>query len=76
MAIITSTVKAGQKPDKTETARIRKELREAKRHPLNLDDCPEAPPEVLKEFACMAADRSRRPERYTAARPVPVCAGL
>jgi hypothetical protein len=32
-------------------------LREAKKHPINLDDCPELSAEALKEFALMAAAR-------------------
>ena len=63
MGIIKSTVKAGQKPNKAEMGRIQKELREAKKRPLNLEDCPELPPEALKEFACMAAERNRQCRR-------------
>jgi hypothetical protein len=32
-------------------------LREAKKHPINLDDCPELSAEALKEFALMAKAR-------------------
>jgi hypothetical protein len=35
--------------------RIKNELREAKKYTVNLDDCPELPPDILKEFAFLAA---------------------
>ena len=74
MGIITSTVKAGQKPNKAEMARIRKELREAKKRPLNLGDYPELPPEALKEFAFLAAERNRQRRRQAVTiRVVPDC---
>ena len=74
MGIIKSTVKAGQKPNKAEMARIRRELGEAKKHPINLEDCPELPPEALKEFAFMAAERNRRRRRQAVTiRVVPDC---
>jgi hypothetical protein len=39
--------------------RIRKEPREAKKHPIvYTGDCPESTPEALKEFAHLAADIS------------------
>jgi uncharacterized protein (DUF4415 family) len=63
MGIIKSTVKAGQKPAKAEMARIRRELGEAKKRPLNLEDCPELPAGALKEFAFMAAERNRQRRR-------------
>jgi hypothetical protein len=51
MAIITSTVKAGQGPSKAEWERIKAELREAKRHPIVYDeDCPKLTPAQLAEF--------------------------
>jgi hypothetical protein len=51
MAIITSTVKAGQGPSKEELARIKAELREAKRHPIVYDeDCPKLTAAQLAEF--------------------------
>ncbi len=74
MAIIKSTVKAGQKPTKAEMSRIRKELGEAKKHPLNLEDFPELPPKALKEFAFMAAERNRQQRRQAVTiRVVPAC---
>jgi uncharacterized protein (DUF4415 family) len=74
MAIIKSTVKAGQKPNKAEMARIRKELGEAKKRPINLQDCPELPPEALKEFAFMAAERNKQQRRQAVTiRVVPGC---
>jgi uncharacterized protein (DUF4415 family) len=63
MAIIKSTVKVGQKPSAEELTRIKKELREAAKYPINLDECPELPPETLKEFALMAAERNHHKER-------------
>jgi uncharacterized protein (DUF4415 family) len=74
MGIIKSTVKVGQKPSKAEMERIRKELGEAKKRPLNLEDCPELPPEALKEFAFMAAERNRQRRRQAVTiRVVPDC---
>ena len=74
MGIIKSTVKVGQKPNKTEMARIRKELGEAKKRLINLDDCPELPPEALKEFAFMAAERNKQMRRQAVTiRVVPGC---
>ena len=63
MAIIKSTVKVGQKPSEEELTRIKEELQEAAKHPINLVDCPELPPETLKEFAFMAAERNRQKKR-------------
>ena len=74
MGIIKSTVKVGQKPNKAEMERIQMELREAKKCPLNLEDCPELPPEALKEFAFMAAERNRQQRRQPVTiRLVPDC---
>ena len=74
MGIIKSTVKAGQKPTKTEMARIQKELREAKKRPQNLEDYPELPSEALKEFAFMAAERNKQRRRQAVTiRVVPGC---
>ena len=74
MGIIKSTVKVGQKPNKAEMKRIQKELRDAKKRPLNLEDCPELPPEALKEFAFMAAERNRQRRRQAVTiRVVPDC---
>jgi hypothetical protein len=51
MAIITSTVKAGQGPSKEEWVRIKAEPRKAKRHPIVYDeDCPKLTPAQLAEF--------------------------
>jgi uncharacterized DUF497 family protein len=60
MAIIKATAKAGQKPSEEDRARIKTELAEARKHPINLDDCPELSPEVLKEFAFMRAEKNRK----------------
>ena len=65
MAIITSTVKVGQRPSEQELKRIRAELKEAQKHPINLDDCPELSSEVLKEFAMLRADKNRQKKRQT-----------
>ena len=74
MGIIKSTVRAGQKPSKSEMTRIHKELGAAKKRPLNLDDCPELPPSALKEFAFMAAERNRQQRRKAVTiRVVPDC---
>ena len=75
MAIIKSTVKAGQKPSKKEMARIRAELREAAKCPIVYDDdSPKLPPEALKEFAFMAAERNRQRRRQAVTiRVVPDC---
>ena len=74
MGIIKSTVKVGQKPNKAEMERIQIELREAQKRPLNLEDYPELPPEALKEFAFMAAERNRQQRRQAVTiRIVPDC---
>jgi uncharacterized protein (DUF4415 family) len=65
MAIIESTAKAGQGPSEEERARIRAELAEARKHPINLDDCPELSPEALKEFAFMRTEKNRKKKRQT-----------
>ena len=67
-------VKAGQKPNNAEKARIRKELEEAKKRPINLADYPELPPEALKEFAFMAAERNKQRQRQAVTiRVIPGC---
>ena len=43
--------------------RIKAEIKEAAKYPINLDDCPELTPEALKEFAFMAAERDRKKKR-------------
>ena len=54
--------------------RIKKELGEAKKRPLNLKDYPELAPEALKEFALMAAERNRQQRRQAVTiRLVPDC---
>ncbi|GHV82731.1 hypothetical protein AGMMS50212_00710 [Spirochaetia bacterium] len=63
MAIIKSTVKVGQKPSKEEWKRIKAEIKEAAKYPINLDDCPELSPDALKEFAFLAAERNRKKKR-------------
>jgi uncharacterized protein (DUF4415 family) len=56
MAIITSTVKVGQKPPKE----VIKAVREAAKHPINYtDDCPKLSPEVLTEFAVLRAQKKK-----------------
>ncbi|MDR2124573.1 MAG: BrnA antitoxin family protein [Desulfovibrio sp.] len=63
MAIITSTVKVGQKPSEQERKLIRDELREAQERHINLDDCPELSPDALKEFAVLRAEKNRLRKR-------------
>jgi hypothetical protein len=58
-------VKVGQKPSKEEMKRIRAEIKEAEKHPINLADCPELPPEALKEFAMQRAEKNRQRKRAT-----------
>jgi uncharacterized protein (DUF4415 family) len=65
MAIITSTGKVGHGLSEQERKRIREELQEAQKHPVNLDDCPELSPEVLKEFAKLRAAKNRLNKRQT-----------
>ncbi|MDR0601775.1 MAG: BrnA antitoxin family protein [Treponema sp.] len=59
MGIITSTVRVGQKPPKD----VIKRIKEAVKYPINLEACPELPPEALKEFAHLAAERNRRKKK-------------
>ena len=74
MGIIKSTVKVGQKPNNAEMTRIKKELEEAKKHPINLEDCPQLSQEALKEFAYMAAERKKQQRRQAVTiRVVPEC---
>jgi uncharacterized protein (DUF4415 family) len=59
MAIITSTVKVGQKPTKEQL----KEIRHAAKKPIRYtEDCPESTPEALVEFAAMARELRKRKE--------------
>jgi uncharacterized protein (DUF4415 family) len=60
MAIISSTVKVGQKPPKDVIARIK----EIAKKPIHYtEDSPESTPEALKEFAHLAAERNRRKKK-------------
>jgi uncharacterized protein (DUF4415 family) len=64
MAIITSTVRVGQKPSKEVIKRVKKAVREARKAPPVYDpDCPPSTPEALKEFAHLAAERNRRKKK-------------
>jgi uncharacterized protein (DUF4415 family) len=64
MAIITSTVRVGQKPPKEVIKRVKKAVREARKAPPVYDpDCPPSTPEALKEFAHLAAERNRRKKK-------------
>jgi uncharacterized protein (DUF4415 family) len=63
LAIIQSTVKVGQKPSKEEMKWIKAELKNAAKHPLNLEACPELPPEALQEFAQLAVERNRQKKK-------------
>jgi uncharacterized protein (DUF4415 family) len=66
MGIITSTVKVGQKPPKELIKRVQKAVREARKAPPVYDpDCPPSSPEVLKEFAHLAAERNRRKKKQS-----------
>jgi uncharacterized protein (DUF4415 family) len=75
VAIITSTIKAGQRPSKEEWARIKAELREAKRHPIVYDeDCPKLSQEALKEFALMRVEKNQLKKRQVVSiRLTPQC---
>jgi uncharacterized protein (DUF4415 family) len=54
--------------------RIRAELKEAKKYPVNLADYPELPPEALKEFAMQRSEKNRQKKRATVTiRIVPDC---
>jgi uncharacterized protein (DUF4415 family) len=64
MGIITSMVRVGQKPPKEGIKRVKKAVREARKHPEAYDpECPPSPPEALKEFAHLAAERNRRKKK-------------
>jgi uncharacterized protein (DUF4415 family) len=57
MAIISSTLKVGQKPTKAQI----KEIREAAKRPIvYTEDCPESTPEALAEFAALARARRQK----------------
>ncbi|MDR0655841.1 MAG: hypothetical protein LBG22_05950, partial [Treponema sp.] len=49
----------GTKPPKD----VIKRIKEAAKYPINLEACPELPPEALKEFAHLAAERNRRKKK-------------
>jgi uncharacterized protein (DUF4415 family) len=54
--------------------RIQKELEEAKKHSINLDEFPELPSDVLKEFALMAVERNRQQRKQAVTiRIIPTC---
>jgi hypothetical protein len=60
MAIITSTVRVGQKPPKN----VIKAVNEAAKHPITYtDDSPKLSPEALREFAELRAQKKRRAAR-------------
>ena len=61
MGIIKSTVPVGTKPPKD----VIKRIKEAAKYPINLEACPELPPEALKEFAHLAAERNRRKKKQS-----------
>jgi len=64
MSTIVSTIRVGQKPTKDERKRMKAEIREARKAPFVYDpDCPPSSPEVLKEFAHLAAERNRRKKK-------------
>jgi uncharacterized protein (DUF4415 family) len=70
MAIITSTVRVGQKPPKDVIKEVKRIAREAKKHPDAYDpDCPPSTPEALAEFAAMAREQRRNKRN-----PAPVIA--
>jgi len=62
MGITRSTVVVGQKPPKEVIRRIKKIARK----PINYtEDAPRSTPEALKEFAHLAAERSRRKKKQS-----------
>jgi uncharacterized protein (DUF4415 family) len=77
MAIITSTVRVGQKPTKEQLKQIKQMARAAQKNPDAYDpDCPPSTPEALKEFAmqAVALRRNRRNIRPTVSlRVLPSC---
>jgi len=61
MAITRLTARVGPKPSKE----IIKAARKAARGPVNYTpDCPASTPEVLREFALLAAERNRRNRKH------------
>jgi uncharacterized protein (DUF4415 family) len=71
MAIITSTVRVGTKPPKE----VVKRIKEATKYPIvYTENCPELPPEALKEFAMQRAEKNRQKKRMTVTiRIIPGC---
>jgi uncharacterized protein (DUF4415 family) len=69
MAIISSTVRVGQKPPKE----VIKRIREIAKKPIHYtEDCPESTPEALAEFAALArARRQRKAKPMVALRVAP-----
>jgi uncharacterized protein (DUF4415 family) len=61
MAIITSTVKVGQKPPEDIIREVQRIAREEKKHPDAYDpDAPPSSPEALAEFAALARARRQK----------------
>jgi uncharacterized protein (DUF4415 family) len=57
MAIISSTIRVGQKPPKE----VIKRIKEIAKKPIHYtEDCPESTPEALAEFAALARARRQR----------------
>jgi uncharacterized protein (DUF4415 family) len=57
--IIRSTVPVGTKPPND----VIKRKNEAAKYPINLDASPELPPETLREFSQLAAERKRQKKK-------------
>jgi uncharacterized protein (DUF4415 family) len=75
MGTIVSTIRVGQKPTKEERARMKAEIREARKRPPVCDpECPPSTPEALAEFAAMARElrkNRRNPAPVVALRLMP-----
>ena len=75
MAIITSTVKVGQKIPKEILKLAKEQTKEARKAPkVNAPDCPPSTPEALAEFAAMARElrkNHRNPSPVVALRVKP-----
>ena len=62
MGIIKSTVRVGEEPPKE----VIKRLKKIAKQPINYtEDAPKSTPEVLKEFAELAAERNRRKKKLS-----------
>jgi hypothetical protein len=59
MTIVRSTVQAGEGPSEQELERIKAELAEVEKRPINLEDFPELSPQALKEFAQLRARKQQ-----------------